>query len=369
MSWLEPDAEDRWSLRTARLKDGGWSDPVTVAQSVEKPFFVNWADFPSVRRVGEQRLVAHWLVRDGEGYAYSVRMAESRDEGRTWSEPWRPHEDASPTEHGFVSIVALGEGDAGLSWLDGRALAAAAAAHGEGAHGSGDASGDGSEGPKAFMQLRFRVWAGGGEALPEELVDGTVCDCCQPDMALAADGPVLAYRDRTADEVRDIYVARRVNGRWSEGVRVAEDGWVMPGCPVNGPAVDARGQHVVVAWFTAPEGERRVQVAFSSDGGASFGRALRVDGGVPLGRADVVLREDGSALVGWMEREGESAVWRVRAVRPDGAMGEPVRAFTLDAGRGSGFPRMVPHGDAIVLAWTEPGRPGGIHMRRVAVEE
>jgi hypothetical protein len=32
---------------------------------------------------------------------------------------------------------------------------------------------------------------------------------------------------------------------------VHADNWTMPACPVNGPAVAARGNDVVVGWYTA----------------------------------------------------------------------------------------------------------------------
>lgn len=73
-------------------------------------------------------------------------------------------------------------------------------------------------------------------------------------------------------------------------------------CPVNGPSIDARGARVV-AWFAAADGERRVEMAFSSDGGRTFAPPIRIDRSAPPGRADTVIWDDGSALVSGMEAE------------------------------------------------------------------
>jgi hypothetical protein len=186
-----------------------------------------------------------------------------------------------------------------------------------------------------------------------------ICDCCQTDAAPTSRGVVVVYRDRSEGEVRDVYTTSLIDGEWTVGRPVHDDGWVIPACPVNGPAVDARGDDVVVAWFTAAEDSERVQVAFSSDGGATFGAPVRVDGGTPGGRVDVTLLPDGSAVVLWIERAGMSetagpAEIRVRRVAPDGELSPPALLAASSSARTSGFPRMVPDGQGrLVFAWTD----------------
>lgn len=338
LSWLEPAGEGRHAVRVARLGPEGWGEAATVATG--ERFFVNWADFPAVTTDARGRLWVHWLERvEGPGLAYDIRLSNSQDGGATWSEPWTPHEDGTPTEHGFVSLFPMGDG-IGLTWLDGRQYAVGP---------------DGGE-PTREMTVRFRT-AGGPEGPgPETLVDPRVCDCCQTDVALTDEGPVLVYRDRTAEEVRDIYVTRLTSEGWEPGRPVHADGWVIGGCPVNGPAIDARGTQVVVAWFTAAGDMPKVQAAFSTDGGRSFGAPIRIDDGNPAGRVDVRLREDGVALLTWLERtEGAAAEVRVAAVRPEGVVETAVVSGSSSA-RSSGFPRMtlIPWAPGSVLvSWTD----------------
>ncbi len=153
------------------------------------------------------------------------------------------------------------------------------------------------------MTLRTVVLQGGvrdGKMAGDEKIDGRVCSCCQTDAALAAAGPVIAYRDRSGEEVRDVSVIRRIAAGWSQPVRVHADNWKIPGCPVNGPAIAAAGRRVAVAWFTAAPPNPRVQAAFSEDGGATFGPAVVVDGDKPFGRVDLALDGNGDALVTWL---------------------------------------------------------------------
>ncbi len=349
LSWQESDADDTWFVKSAVLDEAGWAPAQTVARSTaERGFFVNWADFASVDILQPDLLVAHWLLRGPTGgYDYGVRVARSTDGGRTWTEPWTPHTDETRTEHGFVSKFSLGDGGVGLVWLDGRA--------------SVDV--DGATGIPGAMGLRYRSLDPYGVPGAESLIDERVCDCCQTDAAVSNSGPVVVYRDRSADEVRDIYVTRLVDGRWTEGAPVHRDGWVIPACPVNGPAVGARGNEVAVAWFTGAGDEPKVQVAFSSDGGEHFGEPIRFDDGQALGRVDVMSLENGSALVMWMERRSPSAEILVREVWPDGRMGGETVVTTTSAGRDSGFPHMIQDGmGRVVFAWTETG-----NLRRVRV--
>jgi hypothetical protein len=184
-------------------------------------------------------------------------------------------------------------------------------------------------------------------------------------MAMTSEGPVVVYRDRSQDEIRDIYLARQVKGVWLTPAPVHRDGWRVDYCPVNGPAVDARGRRVAVAWYAAPDSQPRVQLAFSTDAGARFGPPVRIDAGNPAGRVDVVLRDDGSALVSWIERlAGERAEVRVREVGADGRAGAWQTVTASSAARASGFPRMASAGGAIYLAWTEPGTPSRVRVAR-----
>ena len=347
MSWLEP-VDSGHALRFAVLTDTRWSTPRTIRAG--RDFFVNWADFPSIDVRDERRIAVHWLQRTGRSsYAYGVRIAQSKDGGASWSEATTPHRDSTQQEHGFVATWRE-SGNLGVVWLDGRKFAK-----------------EGHDMSNEMMLVSTTLMSDGRQG-PEVRLDERTCDCCQNAAVMTSAGPVVAYRNRSTEEIRDIYVTRRVGGKWTAGRAVHNDNWKIAACPVNGPSLAARGADVALAWFTAASDTARVNVAFSSDAGASFGKPIRIDGGNPAGRVDVVVLADRSALVSWIERtSGDTAAVRVRRAERNGRLGTPVTVAASSAARASGFPRMVVSGTTAVFAWTEPGRPSTIRAARAAL--
>lgn len=355
MIWYEPASGDTIALRVARRRaDGTWTDVRDVARRTD--FWVNWADFPSVAPSGSgpggSGMVAHWPQRNGpETYAYEVRVSGT-DASGAWAEGRAPHRAGVRAEHGFVSLLPEADGEVSVFFLDG----------GANLHGEMSASELGHAAP---MSLAANRWSSEMGEASKQVLDARICDCCQTSAARTSDGAVLVYRDRTENEIRDISIVRRVNGTWTAPQPVHRDGWQLNACPVNGPAVAASGDTVVVAWFTGARDTLKVQVAMSTDGGATFGTPVRVDEGQPAGRVDVAWMHDGT-YVSWMERAGgDTAYVRLRRVERDGTQGDAVTVGTTKANRTSGFPRMARVAGGLVLAWTVPGSPAVIQAARV----
>lgn len=350
LSWVEEEPDGQAALRFASLKDGSWSPPRTISSGAD--WFVNWADFPSLLVMREGVMAAHWLTKTPGGtYAYDVTMALSTDGGDSWGDPLSPHDDGTATEHGFVSLFPAGD-KVGAVWLDGRNMSG----------GSGhDSHGDGG------MTLRSAAVDLDGSILNGSEIDGLTCDCCQTGAAVANGVPIVVYRDRTEGEIRDVYVARMEGGRWSTGVPVAEDGWEIAACPVNGPAIDVDGARVVVAWFTAADGSV-VKAAFSDDAAATFSEPITVSSDRPLGRVDVAFLSDGRAAVSWLAATDDGAQIRYRTVAGDGPAGPETIVTETSASRMSGFPQMLANGDSLLFAWTDTGEPTRIRTARVSLD-
>jgi hypothetical protein len=341
MSWLQPVDDRRHELRYATLQESAWTGARSVAAGDD--WFVNWADFPSVVPGPDGLLAAHWLQqRPGHTYSYDVRLAVSADAGQTWTEPMSPHDDGTPTEHGFATLLPVGHSVLAI-WLDGR--------HTQGGEGHDhEAAG--------AMTLRSLTIdrAGLGSSAGAE-IDARVCDCCQTDAALTDEGPIVVYRDRSAAEIRDIGVVRLTAAGWTAPQLVHADGWHMTGCPVNGPAIDARGPEVAVAWFTAPD-QPRVRLAFSSDSGRTFSAPVEVAAGAVAGRVDVVLLDEGRAVVSWLADVPGGTAFVAQPFARDGTVGgPPVLIARSSIERASGFPQMVRSGDRLIFAWTQAGEP------------
>jgi len=304
LSWLEDN-----TLRFSRYDGAKWSAPIDVVKRDD--LLVNWADFPSVIEDAKGVLFAQWLQKSDPGHSYDTWMATSANGGRSWSAPFLLNRDGKKGEHGFVSLVPLAKGGVGATWLDGR--------------------------NEPEMSLRYATVSARGVVANEIELDSRVCDCCTTSMVMTATGPLIVYRDRSDDEIRDISYVRP----GSKPRTVHADGWKIAGCPVNGPQVDAIGKTAAVTWFTSANDQPRVYVAFSDD----FEHPIRVDEGKPIGRVDVVLLDANTGLVSWLE---ENQV-RARTVTRDGTLGASAKIV----GRASGFPRIARLGRDVYFAWTQ----------------
>jgi len=204
----------------------------------------------------------------------------------------------------------------------------------------------------------------------EALIDDLTCDCCQTDVALTSDGPVAIYRDRSDDEIRDIYVSRQVDGKWQPGVAVAEDHWDIAACPVNGPVIQAEGSNVVVAWFTGANDTALVQVAWSDDAGRTFGEPIKVDSDHPKGHVGAALLADGDLALSWLRSTGQGSVELLLArISRSGEMTTPyVLAEAADVFAFS-VPQLARDGDNLVSVWTtEVDRNYGVASAIVPVQ-
>ena len=339
LSWSEPDGSepDAHALRYSLWREGAWTPPETAASGTD--WFVNWADTPGVLALADGRLLAHWLtMHPGGDSPYAYDAAFSIGDGGAWTPPALLHDDGRAAEHGFVSAARLADGP-GAVWLDGRETGGDHHSH------------------AGAMTLRFASLGPDGSPTDGAVLDARTCDCCPTALAPTARGAVVAYRDRTTDEIRDVAIVRRVDGAWTEPTVPHPDGWRIEGCPVNGPALDVLGERVALAWFTAAGDSARVRVAVSPDGGETWGAAHRVDAGAPLGRVSVAVLEDGRVAVGWLESDGETARFLVRPLAPDasGADSGAVTVAEIPAARASGVPRIVRHSSGVLAAWTDPG--------------
>jgi hypothetical protein len=214
--------------------------------------------------------------------------------------------------------------------------------------------------PGGDMSVRAASYDTAGKQIAEGPIDARVCECCPTAAAVTSDGPIMAYRDRSDQEIRDIYISRYVNGRWTTPTAVHHDNWKIAACPVNGPALSADGKNVAIAWFAAAGEVGHAFAAFSTNSGASFGTPIPLDEFSALGRVDVQLLGDGSAVATWIEFREGNAQFKARRVTPSGQRGTPIAVAGLTAGRSSGYPRMARFGDELVFAWTETGAAPGV---------
>jgi hypothetical protein len=332
LSWLDQD-EATTTLRFSERTAGTWSEPRTASAGTD--WFITAADVPSVLRMKNGTLVAAWYPTTDETIeAYDTYLSYSRDDGKTWAKAFTPHHDRTKTQHGFVSLLELADGGLGMVWLDGR-----------------DQELNTSDPLGGSMALYFASFDPSWKQNAEAVVNARVCECCQTAAVNTADGVLTAFRDRTPEEIRDIKVSRLEAGKWSAEVPIHNDNWKIDACPINGPALSARGRQVAAAWFAAPDDNGRAFAAFSEDSGKTWGNPIRLDDEASLGRVDIELLDDGSALASWVEFANGRSHFKVRRVTVSGQ--RSAASEVPSAGRVSGYPRMTRAGDEFILAWVE----------------
>ena len=329
LSWIESQGGEH-VFKFCRWQGNAWSPSRVIARGND--WVVNWADVPGLTVLADGKtIMAHWLVQMGEGEAYGIRIARSLDAGNTWSLPIAPHQDSTKTEHGFGSWHPISADRAAFVWLDGR----------ETVRG----------GPTT---LRYTSLAVDGTLADEMVVDSRVCDCCPTDLAGEGSSLVVAYRDRSEEEIRDIRLARYESGAWKDGPFVHRDAWKIAGCPVNGPAVAMRGDVLAVAWFTADSNDHgHVRLALSQDRGRTFQDPVEISAYDPLGRVGVALAPDSTVWVLWMEsgKDGRAEL-RLRHQNGAGSLDDPITVGKTSGSRKSGIPRLAWFGGDLFVAWT-----------------
>lgn len=343
VSWLNRQQGRRTAMQFASFTEaGGWqSQPRTIA--VGQSLVASWADTPHVLGTPDGALWAQWLQSSSAAPgAYDTVLARSRDGGMTWTQLTRVNDDQSAAEHGFAALWPRGNDAIGIAWLDGREQGRAdAAAH------AGHAAG--------AMQLRSNAFDLDLQRVADRVLDARVCDCCQVARAMTTAGPVLAYRDRGDDGIRDVAVVRQRDGAWSAPAIVHADGWKLDACPVNGPAIAAHGDDVVVGWYTEAGGVPTVRLARSAGGGSGFTAPVEVEAGDAVQGRVAVAVDAQQAWVAWMREDADGQRLMLARYAPDLSKRLQQMEVAKLAARGpaSGTPRMVADAGGVWLAWTD----------------
>lgn len=307
-----------------------------------------------------------WTAR---GEATEIKLARSRDGGKTFSTPVTLSSAGAKGAREWAAVVFDRQAGIHAIWLDHRGTAA------ERTNGSGHAAHEpGAEpdgGAMAGKSALYYASVGARASNERELTKG-VCYCCKTALAAGSNGYVYAaWRHVYPGNLRDIaFTSSRDGGRsFASPVRVSEDGWAINGCTDDGPAmaVDASGTvHLVwptVIGGTAPEGA--IFYASTRDG-QRFTPRIRVPtlGGPKPSHPQIALDAAGRIFVTWDESVKGRRVAAVRELRlhrdRKPAFGEVV---DLSPNGPATYPVLASTGKGIVAVWTAPGDPASVHVR------
>ena len=309
-----------------------WQPATTLAQGSD--WLVNWADFAKYQQDSAGSAIACWQTFAADKRGYGVTKKTRSLKKGAWSNPAPLHADQQAVEHGFVALAALGENRFFATWLQSTA-----------------------SGPPT--QLRYAIQHTDGTASVEYVLDDLVCDCCSTAaIALPSGQVVVAYRNRSEGEVRDLRIVRgdpTDPDSWTEPAAVDKEGWRTQSCPVNGPALAHDGNFISLVFFTeGSTGFKQAKYLTSSDGGKSFGFPLPIAGGEDcLGRVSVAqMSNGGPAIVSWLQQKEGSAFWMAAAIPRKGKPSAVVEIAQVSGARADGFLQLAVTPTGALAAWT-----------------
>ncbi len=338
LSWTEEQKNGSYTLRYAVREGAKWSAPRTIAAN--RRFFRHPAELPGIVALRNGTLLAHWVEMPEESSEKEFLYVSASTDGIRWSAPVLAHKDRSPVQHGLASIAATGDNEASLLWLE--AL-------------------EGEDGP---VTMKRSLVNAAGQITKEESLDTDVCACCPTSVVKTARGVLVAYRDHTSEDIRDISTLRFENGRWTPSKNLNPDRWKLNACPINAAIAAATGDQVAVAWYTGAQDKPRVQIAFSKDSGSTFSKPTLVSTGHSFGFTSMALNEDGSAMVSWLEQGANDTSILFRQVSSQGVAG-PVLQIAKGTKASLGYPRILQAGSETWIAWGGSRTPSPIQTARV----
>jgi hypothetical protein len=356
LSWLETSDPDETAFKYSTFDSGAgrWSEARTIAHG--RDWVTNVFDAPRLLVQAGGRVTAEWSIavpdKDKDVDTPHAFIRQSADGGATWGAPRLLSTETESAE--YVTLSPLSDGGILAAWIDARGRKTEATA------------------PKLYSRRL-------DSTQPDLLVDASVCDCCRPILTGLPDGgALLAYRGRTADQIRDIQLAHFRDGVWDPGRVSTQDHWQIDGCPVNGPGLASRGPLVALVWFTLRENAGKVFALRSTDAGNHYSEPQRVDLGHSSGRVDTLLLRDGTQLVSWLEEAGGAgsapAGLYLRSFGGTQPAIPPTRIVALQNDAvGRIFPRLAPVREEtgappeVLAAYTRPGDAPRIEILRLTL--
>jgi hypothetical protein len=322
-----------------------------------------------------------WTAR---GTSTALKLARSRDSGRTFEAPLTMQSPNAPGDRGWPALTADAQGTAHVLWLDHRGLAAEP----RGSDHRAQAAHDGVAMARNSALYYAAVPAAAGRPDPlkpdaerdgvkEREITTGVCYCCKTAAAARPDGTLFtAWRHVYPGNIRDIAfsVSADAGRSFSPPVRISEDNWAINGCPDDGPAiaVDRAGTAHVV-WPTVLGGQQPQGAIFyaSTVDGRSFTPRFPIGtlGGEKPEHPQIAIDDGQRVVAAWDELVNGTRIAAIREVTrgPSGAvsLGPMVR---LSADGPASYPVVAPTVDGFVAVWTS-GAPGTavIGVRRLSL--
>lgn len=163
----------------------------------------------------------------------------SKDAGTTWTSPQNVDSDPAKAMRGFFDAIVLPNDEIAVFYLK-----------------------DVANSTKHEERDLRMVLSKNGVFQPERLIDPVVCDCCNINLLVDANGALHVYYRDNNDDIRDIAkITSTDNGAtFSKPQIVHNDGWKINGCPHSGAISSSYGKGALIAWFSGAETESGIRL-------------------------------------------------------------------------------------------------------------
>jgi hypothetical protein len=302
----------------ARSTNGGRTFTDTVSTIPTAHLSLGMRRGPRIAMTGSAIVITAIVGERGNGADGDLMAWRSDDDGRTWSAGVRVNDVVGSAREGLHDLAAGGQGQLVVAWLDLR-----------------------SKGTRIYTSIskdNGRTWS--TNRLAYESPTGSVCQCCNPSVAISATGEIavmLRNEIRTAGApddappMRDMYLARaKGDAPFAPAVKLGAGSWPLAACPMDGGdvAFDRDGQLLTI-W-------RR-------EDGIFFDRPGQPEERIGTGKNPVLAVTPNNQYRAWMERDG--VVVRDATQRVVGTF------------RGTHWPVLLPlSSGSLLLAYEQDGR-------------
>lgn len=331
LSWVRSLDDSSFVLCYARSADGGktFGAPVVVGPSTNvKPHSEN---LPKVIFKPSGEVIALWGAASGDArnkYAGVVYYSQSFDQGRTWSQAQRLVKDTAGYDQRYFDAALLPGGEAAIVWLDNRKAT-----------------------DKEGSSLYYAATSGRSGFTGENRVAQYCCPCCRTDLFVDRKGGIhVLYRGIIRDSIRDmVHSVSTDRGRTFSAPRpIANDNWVIEGCPHTGPSMTENSQGLQFAWYTGGRRKGSFYTA-SKDNGGSFAAPDSVSA---LGKhPQLATLGNGGLVIVWDESVAAGGQFYTRiGVQKRSAGGTSIGKTMLTAdAQNASYPVIAPLSDTAAL--------------------
>ena len=308
VAWVNHGPKTQADVMLGRFTgDGQMQDPAVRVNSAAGVATAWRGDPPTVAVAPDHTVFVGWTARveTESGHATNVYLSSSRDRGQTFSTPVKVNDDTKPAVHGMHSLAIGVDGRIYVAWLDERNITPVKDM-------KMDAKTAGHH-MESNRELFVSSSADGGRTFTANSQVATeVCPCCKTTLAIGPEGRVyLSWRQVLPGDFRHIAVATSTDGgaTFSKAVIVSDDKWVLRGCPVSGASLSAATNGTLrVLWYAAGEkGDHGIYWSESEDGGQTFSPRQLLAATKARGTPVLFNDQSGKAIGVWEAGENGAA--------------------------------------------------------------